>query len=189
MKLWSGVFGLDGNLRLSLAAPEVVVVVVEEEGGGGGVSKHLSGLCWLGVLLSAPWSLTEPTSQPSSVALPLMKNLTFSHPTARLLTLVHGAVVSLFPVSDFLLKSAPTEFSLQRTICSVNAEEKQIWAAKDTAVSDESPIKLPPPPPLNHAGGNARSFTSLHPHHHDNWSLYWDWPQCAQCAQHSRVTY
>lgn len=70
MQLWSGVFGLDGDLRPPLAAPEV------EEGGGGGVQSRsgscVSGLCWVGVLLSVPWSFTQPTPQPSSVArLPL----------------------------------------------------------------------------------------------------------------------
>lgn len=35
MQLWSGVFGLDGDLRPPLAAPEV------EEGGGGGGSKQV----------------------------------------------------------------------------------------------------------------------------------------------------
>lgn len=67
MQLRSGMFSLDGDLRPWLAAPEV------QQGGGEEVSvrsaSRLSGLCWLVVLLPAPWSFTQPTSQPSHLPL------------------------------------------------------------------------------------------------------------------------
>lgn len=72
MQLQSGVFSLDVDLRPLLAAPEV------EEGRKGGGDwfragqRAVSGVCCLGVLLTGPWSQTQATSQPTSIAhLPL----------------------------------------------------------------------------------------------------------------------
>lgn len=71
MQLQSSVFSLDVDLRPLLAAPEV------EEGRKGGYwfragQRAVSGVGCLGVLLTAPWSQTQATSQPTSIAhLPL----------------------------------------------------------------------------------------------------------------------
>lgn len=83
MRLWSGLFGLDGDLRPSLAAPEV------EEGGGEGESDQVSEPpLWSPLVGCSPLTSLELHTAllcrfyPSNC----LSTSTFSHPAAHHLT-------------------------------------------------------------------------------------------------------
>lgn len=127
MKPWSGVFGLDGNLRLSLAAPEVVVEEEEEEEGGMSASICLVSAGWVFSSLHPGASQSRLHSPPQSLLSPLADeepHILISFSSSHWCT---GQSFHYFlsATSSWLLtpQSAAAEFSLQRTICSVNAEE------------------------------------------------------------------
>lgn len=157
MQLWSGVFRLDGSLRPWLAAPEVEEEEEQEERGCQSRSaSRLSGLCWLGVLLSAPWSFTEPTPQPSSVAhlplaVPQPHIFSPNSPTSHITACYFCFIISCHWLPPEYVNSTVSTLSSLYTftedymLCCWEDWGENVWVVKSTADLDESPIKLASP--------------------------------------------